>query len=315
MTGWNIAELWETVAAKFPDAPAHIHGDRTILWHETDARANGLARTFLDAGAEQQDKVALYLYNAPEYLETSYAAYKAGLVPVNTNYRYVDDELLYLWDNADAVAVVFHGEFVPTIERIRDRLPKVKTWIWVDDGTNARPEWAIDYEHAATPLTDKVEAPWGRSGDDLVMIYTGGTTGMPKGVMWRQEDLMMATIAVSLPRLAEGNGNISYEEVLEAQTEPGGAGIPACPLMHGTGWFMGNLFLSNGGCCVTLESRKLNPAEILSTIERRKVQSLAMVGDAFGRPLVNELDANPGRYDISSLVIISSSGVMWSEAN
>ncbi|HPB46598.1 MAG TPA: AMP-binding protein, partial [Microthrixaceae bacterium] len=313
--GWNLAELWERIAARFPDSPAHIQGDRTILWSETDERANGVAHTLLEAGAQHQDKVALYLYNAPEYLEGSFAAYKAGLVPVNTNYRYVDDELLYLWDNADAVAVIFHGEFTPRIQGIRDRLPKVKTWLWVDDSTGPKPDWAIAYEDAAAAHPANTTAPWGRSGDDLVMIYTGGTTGMPKGVMWRQDDLMMATVSVTLPKLTEGYGNITYDELLSEVVEPGGPGLPACPLMHGTGWFMGNLFLSNGGCCVTTVGRKFDPVELLDTVERNKVQSLVMVGDAFGRPIVAALDENPGRWDISSLVLISSSGVMWSEPN
>ena len=109
MIGWNFAELWERVADRFPDAPAQVQGDRRFTWRELDTRADGIARHLLDGGAVHQDKVALYLYNGPEYLEATFAAFKAGLVPVNTNYRYLDDELVYLWDNADAVAVVFHG--------------------------------------------------------------------------------------------------------------------------------------------------------------------------------------------------------------
>ncbi|CAN5883921.1 hypothetical protein BH23ACT2_BH23ACT2_24830 [soil metagenome] len=121
--------LAETVAEQIPDAPAQIHGDTTFTWRQFDQRANGVARHLLDAGAVEQDKVAQYLYNAPAYMESMFASFKAGLVPVNTNYRYADDELVYLWDNADAVAVVFHGSFAPNIERIRDRVPRVRIWL------------------------------------------------------------------------------------------------------------------------------------------------------------------------------------------
>ncbi len=142
------------------------------------------AAALLDAGASHQDKVAQYLYNCPEYLESFFAACKAGLVPVNTNYRYMDDELVYLWDNADAVAVVFHGAFAERIDHLRDRVPGVKTWLWVDDDSGPCPEWATPYEDAAATTTERTAGPWGRSGDDLLLLYTGGTTGMPKGVMW-----------------------------------------------------------------------------------------------------------------------------------
>ena len=122
MTAWNFATTWEIAADNLGDAPALAQGDRTVSWAEFDRRADGVARTLLDAGARQQDKVAQYLYNCPAYMEWMFASWKAGRVPVNTNYRYADDELVYLWDNADAVAVVFHGSFTETIERILDRV-------------------------------------------------------------------------------------------------------------------------------------------------------------------------------------------------
>src|SRR5207245_4383516 len=122
----------------------------------------------------------------PEYLETVFAALKAGLVPVNTNYRYGDDELVHLWDDADAVAVVFGGTFAETVGRVRQRVPGVRTWLWVDDGGGPCPSWAEAYETAATAAgPGHTRSQWGRSGDDLMITYTGGTTGPPKGVMWR----------------------------------------------------------------------------------------------------------------------------------
>ena len=194
MTDWNYADVWETVADVQPDEIAVTQGGRNVTWDEFDRGADGIAQFLLDLGAVQQDKVAIYLYNSPEYLQTTFAAVKVGLVPVNTNYRYGDDELSYLWENADAVAVVFHGAFTERIEGILDRVPGVKGWLWVDDGSGPCPDWATPYEDAAKSAIGRVRAPWGRSGDDLYMLYTGGTTGMPKGVMWRQDDLFARLI-------------------------------------------------------------------------------------------------------------------------
>jgi acyl-CoA synthetase (AMP-forming)/AMP-acid ligase II len=185
---WNFADVWETVASTVPGAAAQVHGDSRIDWRTFDRRADGVAAQLLSAGLARHDKVALYLYNTPEYLETAFAVMKAGLVPVNTNYRYKHDELHYLWDNADAAAVVFDGEFNDAADALRARCPKVKLWLHVGRGRFACPLWAASYEAAAAEgdRAGRTASPWGRSGDDPVFIYTGGTTGRPKGVMWRQ---------------------------------------------------------------------------------------------------------------------------------
>lgn len=312
MPGWNFAEIWEVCARKVPDAVALRHGDREITWSAFDSRANGVARTLLDAGAGEQDKVAQYLYNCPEYLESMFGVFKAGLVPVNTNYRYAEEELVYLWDNADAVAVVFHGTFTDRIEGIRHRVPKVRTWLWVDDGSGGCPDWAIPYEDAAAKGTDdRVVAPWGRDGHQILMMYTGGTTGMPKGVMWRQDDLIHAVLPTANALFAETTAD--YEKLAESIQGPGLQMIPACPLMHGTGQFTAFLALSTAGSVTTLTNRHLDVVEILDTIEAKKIQALTIVGDAFAKPILAELDAHPGRWDLSSLFLVTSSGVMWSE--
>ncbi len=312
MPGWNYAEIWETVAEQIPDAPAQIRGDTTYTWREFDQRANGVARQLLDAGAVEQDKVAQYLYNCPAYMESMFAAWKAGLVPVNTNYRYADDELIYLWDNADAVAVVFHGAFISTIERIRDRVPKVATWLWVDDDSGPCPSWAVPYETAATSHPDKVVAPWGRDGDQLYMLYTGGTTGMPKGVMWRQDDNIRNIIALGTnPRY--GEDPVDYQVTRDLVNGPGMVSVPACPLMHGTGCMTQLIALCAGGCVVTLEGRTLDIPELFDTIEGHKGNTTAIVGDAFAKPMLRVLDAEPDRWDLSSLFVITSSGVMFSQ--
>ena len=314
MSGWNYAEIWETIASQIPDAPAQIHGNTSYTWREFDERANGVARQLLDAGAQEQDKVAQYLYNCPAYMESMFASWKAGLVPVNTNYRYADDELVYLWDNADAVAVVFHGAFIENIERIRDRVPNVKTWLWVDDGSGPCPHWAIPYETAAASHPRKVEAPWGRDGDHLYMLYTGGTTGMPKGVMWRQDDNIRNIIRLGTdPRY--GEDPVDYQVTRDLVTGPGIVSVPACPLMHGTGCMTQLIALSGGGCVVTLESRNLDIAELFDTIELHKGNTTAIVGDAFAKPMLRALDAEPERWDLTSLYVFTSSGVMFSEAS
>jgi 3-oxocholest-4-en-26-oate---CoA ligase len=312
MPGWNFAEIWEICAENLPDAVAQRQGEREITWAELDRRANGIARTLLDAGATEQDKVAQYLYNCPEYLESVFGAFKAGLVPVNTNYRYADDELVYLWDNADAVAVVFHATFADRIAGLRDRVPRVTTWLWVDDGTTPCPEWATPYEQAADASAEgeKVEAPWGRDGHHILMMYTGGTTGMPKGVMWRHDDLIHALLPTVQPLF---KGDADYAALREAITAPGVQMLPACPLMHGTGQFTGFIALSSGGSITTLVNRHLDVEEILDTLEKHGLQSLTIVGDAFAKPILAELDANPGRWTLNKLFMITSSGVMWSE--
>jgi acyl-CoA synthetase (AMP-forming)/AMP-acid ligase II len=312
MSNWNYADVWETVADVQPDAIAVTQGDRNIAWRELDRGADGIAQFLLDLGAAQQDKVALYLYNAPEYLQATFAAVKIGLVPVNTNYRYGDDELSYLWDNADAIAVVFHGAFADRIEGILDRVPRVKGWLWVDDGSGPCPDWATPYEDAAKSAVDRVTAPWGRSGDDLYMLYTGGTTGMPKGVMWRQDDLFARLIDSAVRHYPVDGGIEAVRAALEAS--PGGVTIlPACPLMHGTGNFPSNTVLAEGGRVCLLESRRYDPVELLDTIEREQVNAVVWVGDPFARPLLAALDERPGGWNLSSLMMIISSGAMWSE--
>ncbi len=312
MTDWNYGDVWETVADTQPDLVALTQGARNVTWTELDNGADGVAQFLLDLGAEQQDKVALYLYNTPEYLQATFAAAKIGLVPVNTNYRYGDDELAYLWDNADAVAVVFHGSFSDRVERVFDRVPRVKGWLWVDDGSGPCPEWATPYEDAAKSAVGRVSAPWGRSGDDLFMLYTGGTTGMPKGVMWRQDDLFSLLLSGSSRHYDPEGGVEGVRNVL--REKPGGMTLmPACPLMHGTGAFTAYTVLADGGRVCLLESRRYDPAEMLDTIQSENVNGLVIVGDPFSRPLLDELDAHPGQWDLSSLVIMISSGAMWSE--
>jgi len=313
MPGWNIGDVFEAVARARPEATAQIQGNREITWAEHDRRADGIVATLLEAGAERQSKVAQYLYNCPEYFESLTACFKGSFVPVNTNYRYVDREILYLWDNADVFAVVFHGGFAEMIEGLRTRLPAIRLWLWVDDGSGPCPSWATPYETAAGSVESRPELPWQRDGDDLLLLYTGGTTGMPKGVMWRQDDLFRVANRGRLPEpydLDKGLAGITEQVRLEGG---GRVALPACPLMHGTGMLVGMFTLINGGSVVVLEKRRFDPEEMLDTIERRKVEAVVIVGDAFARPILAALDGQPERWDLSSVQGITSSGVMWSQ--
>jgi 3-oxocholest-4-en-26-oate---CoA ligase len=308
--GWNLADMWEWVADHFPDAPAQKQDDRAFTWREMDRRADGIASTLLSRGAQRQDKVAQYLYNCPEYLESMFALYKVALVPVNTNYRYADDELVYLWDNADAVAVLFHAALFERVARVRSRVPRVTTWIWVGDESGAPcPDWAIPYQQAASAAGRRVVPPWGRSGDDLYLLYTGGTTGTPKGVMWRQDDVVASLDATSRRPLPAEASDAALAERL---TKPGPVNVPAAPLMHGTGAFNAMWNLCLAGSVVTLVGRRFDVVELLDTIERERVMSMSIVGDAFAKPILQALDAEPQRWDISTLRVIVSSGVIWS---
>ena len=314
-SNWNFADVWEVVAEVHPEATAITQGDRRITWHELDARADGVASALLDAGLGRQAKVAQYLYNSPEYLESLYAAFKAGMVPVNTNYRYTEDELTYLWDNADVEAVVLHGSFAERAAEVRPRLPGIKAWLWVDDGAGGCPDWAIPYEAAAARTSPgRVRAEWGRSGDDLILIFTGGTTGMPKGVMWRQDDLFAVLNRTGEVRYPEGAALEDVRAILQApQKHPPARLLPGPPLMHGTGLFTAMSVMNGAGSIVLLQSRRFDVEELLDTVARDKVTELSIVGDAFAKPVLAALDSNPARWDISSLWLVISSGVIWSE--
>ncbi|GGM75254.1 AMP-binding protein [Dactylosporangium sucinum] len=307
---WNLATVWETIAEELPDAPAQIQGERTFTWADFERRANGVARTLLDGRASRDDRVTQYLRNSPEYLEVSHAAFKIGIPAINSNYRYRDEELRYLWEDADVTAVVFHGSFTATVGALRDRVPRVRQWIHVDDGTQPCPEWAIPYEQAAAASAERVRAPWGRGGDDLFLLYTGGTTGMPKGVMWRAADMLRQVNDVSTVHYALEDGAEGIRRDLRG---PGQAHISGSPYMHGTGYFGATMAMHGGGCVVSLTAPGFDAAELLDSIDRYRVASLAISGEVFAKRIVDALAAEPGRWDSSTIRNVLTSGGMLGE--
>ena len=307
MFAWNFGDILDGVSAVIPpEAPALIHGDRVIRWGEATARSNRLARALIALGAGPGDKVAFYMHNRPEYTETLAACFKARLVHVNVNYRYTADEVRYIFDNSDAAIVVYGEEFRRNIEAIRPRLDKVRAFIEVGPGRDFAESFeALAAEGDPSPLDIT------RSPDDLFFIYTGGTTGMPKGVMWTHNDLRQITLAAAR---ALGPVPETLNELVAAAkvTGPGPASVIAPPLMHGTGLLTAMAGLLGGGAVITLPSLHFSAEEMLDAIDRWKPANLTVVGDPFGRPLAEALDRDPGRWDVSSVQRITSSGVMWS---
>ncbi len=312
---WNLATIWESVGDALPDREVLVQDDRRRTWREFDDRSARLAAGLTAAGLGPDSKVASYLYNSNEYLEGLFATFKLRGVPVNVNYRYLEDELVYLLDNSDAEALIFHASLGDHVAKVRDRAPKVRLWISVDDGGEHH-DFAVKFEDvvAGNEPMERIE----RSEDDLYFLYTGGTTGMPKGVMWRAGDLwnVLADSTYALAGAAPPADSSVAGAI--ARTISEGRDIvhlPASPLMHGTGAFSSFQSLFVGGRIVTLEGRHFDAHEMWRTVQRERVTQMAIVGDAFAKPMLAALDeaeANGEPYDISSLLLIISSGVIWS---
>lgn len=319
MSQLTYADVFEAVAAAVPDRPALLRGSRSITWRDFDRRADALAQHLLEAGLARGAKVAAYLYNSPEYLETYFAAFKAGFVPFNVNYRYGESELFYLLDNADAEAVVFHASFAPLMAALRPRLPKLKALISVDEPKLSRPDWASDYERVVARRVPRVQPPWGRSPDDMIFIYTGGTTGLPKGVMWRQGDLFEASggganVLLGLGPLRDPAEAAKRVHLWDDQLTPGRT-MPVAPLMHATSQLVALGTMVAGGAIATLPSNQFRAEELFDEIDRLRIMAIVIVGMAFALPMLEALEKNPGRWSLISLKRIFSSGTIWNADN
>ena len=315
----HFGAIWEAISDAIPDAPAVLHGDRRIDWRSYEQRAARLARALLDAGLGPHSKVGMYLYNSPEYCEANFAAIKIRGVPINVNYRYLDRELAYLLENADVEALVYHSSLADRVARVRAGLPKLRLLVEVDDGPCAdgsdRIAGAVRYEELQRSLSPAERIP--PQGDEIYMLYTGGTTGMPKGVMYAMSDFTSFFLKtypqmVGMPKLGDPDTLPALARDLRAR---GAAPVSMSgpPLMHGTGCWLGMMVPHMlGGTASLLAKRGLDPVELWDTVARDRVTLLVIVGDAFARPMLRALDENPGRWDASCLATIVSSGAMFS---
>jgi fatty-acyl-CoA synthase len=311
----NWATLWEVLADAAPEATAVVVGDHVSDWQSLDRGAARLAQGLSDRGVQQDTRVAQLMYNCPEYLESTYAAFKLRASPVNVNYRYKAPELAYICDNACAEVLVFHGSLADRVAEARPSMPSVRVLLQVDDGSPLLDgaEWYHDVRDAASPM-----ARIDRSGEDVLMLYTGGTTGNPKGVTWRHADLFGA-LAVAQYGTAGVEAPTTVDEVgaIAARLRDGGSSpvmLCAPPLMHGTALFLAIGAFVMGGSVVLLGGRSFDADELWRLVEKHRVTQLSIVGDAFARPMTDALEpgaVSSGR-DLSSMQRISSTGATLS---
>ncbi|MFE2505222.1 acyl-CoA synthetase [Streptomyces rubiginosohelvolus] len=316
---YNLADLFESVVDAVPDREALLYVDhpgtgaeRRLTYAELDAAANRIAHHLIDAGIRPGEHLGLHLYNGVEYLQTVLGALKARIVPVNVNYRYVEEELVYLYRDADLAALVFDGEFDERVAAAAPQAPGLRHLVRVgpasptaDPGPAAVP--FAEAEASGSP--DRGFAQ--RSADDQFIIYTGGTTGMPKGVMWRQEDLFFSGLGGGAPT----GEPVKTPQELAERVAAGGDGItffPTPPLMHGTSTLTAFIGFNFGQRVVV--HRKFVPDEVLRTIEKERVTSVSLVGDAMLRPLIDCLKGSLRGTDCSSLFSVSSSGAVMSDS-
>jgi len=313
----NFASIWENIADLIPNENAMICGEDQKTWSEYEDLAARLATSLVNAGLQTHSKAGIYLHNSNEYLISQFAIFKIGGTPINVNYRYKADELLYLLDNSDCEAIFYQACYGDEINKIKKSLPQIKAWIEIADGSESVVDESQQYSHlikTCEPMTR-----WERPEDIVYMLYTGGTTGMPKGVMYNQADFIIGmfktlrAMGFSIPR----DINNIHEYILELKAKKDlPVSLVGCPLMHGTGMWLGAFIPHNlGGTVVTIPGLGFDPDKIWSECSRTNVTNIVIVGDAFARPMVDSLAAAKARgkpYNLNSLQQITSSGVMWS---
>ena len=306
---FNLANLFEQAVDAYPEREYIVADGKRRTYAQMEARANQLAHYLAGRGIGQGDHVGIYAYNSVEWVETLWAVFKLRAVWININYRYVKDELRYLLSNADLKALVYAREFSPLVAALAPELPELHVMLVIDDESDASPaRGSVSYESALEGQSD-VRDFEPRSGDDLYILYTGGTTGMPKGVVWRHENVFYA--------LGGGTDPTTNTRVTDpaAMVEKGAGGpmvhLPVAPLMHGaTQWcVMGQSFSGSK----TVLMAKFDPDAVWRLVGEEGVNSVMITGDAMGKPLVEQLDTpEASSYDLSSLMAVVSSAALFS---
>ncbi len=314
---FNLAQLQEAIAAAIPERECLVFRDRRLTWRDLNDRTRRLGNYLLSRGLgvraqreglsgweSGQDHLALYLYNTNEYLEGMLGGYKARVAPFNVNYRYVEEELVYLLQDAKSRGIIFHASFAPMLQKVLPELPDVDVLLQVEDMSgHDLLAGAVDYEAAlASASPERPEVDW--SPDDLYILYTGGTTGMPKGVLWRQADIYVASMG---GRRSDGSEPASLEEIVSRAKKGSRRAMPTAPLMHGAAhWAAFNAMHSGNVNVLQSQNKHLDPDDVLGTAEREKVDLMLIVGDAFARPLLDQMREKT--YDLRSLGILISGG-------
>jgi len=313
----DFASVWEMIADLVPENDALICGEEIVSWKEYDSKSSKIASALTKAGLRANSKAGLYLNNSNEYLIGQNAIFKIGGIPINVNYRYVEEELIYLLENSDAEAVFYHACYSSRINEIAKSLPNIKAWIEVSDGTESKFSKSLKYENLLDQHSEMERIH--RDPETIYMLYTGGTTGMPKGVMYKQGEFL-----VYLFRTLKAMGYDVPKDLSDLESRIQSAklnntfirSVVGCPLMHGTGMWLGAFLpLLLGGTVITTSNLGFDSDQLWDQVETKKATNIVIVGDAFAKPMLDALNrakSNGNQYDISSVQVIISSGVMWS---
>ncbi len=314
----DFASVWEMISDIVPDNDALICGDEVVTWKEYDDKSSKIATALSAAGLQANSKAGLYLNNSNEYLIAQNAIFKIGGIPINVNYRYVAEELIYLLDNSDSEAVFYHACYSDRIKEIASSLPNIKAWIEVSDGTESHFPDALKYEElldSSSPM-ERIH----RDPETIYMLYTGGTTGMPKGVMYKQGEFLVflfRTLKAMGYDVPEDINNLEEQIHNFKKDNTFIRSLIGCPLMHGTGMWLGAFLpLLLGGTAITSRNLGFDADQMWTQVEDTQTSNIVIVGDAFAKPMLDALNNanNVGKpYDLSSVKVIISSGVMWSE--
>ena len=314
------ATLWEALADAQPDQIAVVLGDQEIRWKDLDDRAARLATVFSANGVKEGSRVAQLLYNDAAYLESVYALFKLRATPVNVNYRYLVNEVAYILNNSEAEVLVYHASLADRVEGLKEMVPSLRTLICVNDVGSGHVLTKGHLDYATVVSSAERAARIRRSGEDLLFLYTGGTTGMPKGVMWRHVDLFGAlassgyqALGLPLPATTEEVG--AYARQLNSEGKSP-TNLCAPPLMHGVALFLAMSSFVLGGKVVLLKSRRFDPAELVELTAKYRVNQISLVGDAFAKPVNRYLEglesSGTALPDLTSVVRITSSGATLS---